>query len=78
MSNEVKKQGIGNYESACKVIARVVYWRKAYEDSNPEIGLPPSWEGLFMDAVDGLGLSFSNADMLHIIDMAKTGRCFDE
>lgn len=51
--------------------AEALYWRLAYGESNPEIGMGPRVENVLDDLEDDTGLSFSTEERFAILDRVE-------
>lgn len=47
----------------------MLFWRKAYEDSNPDVGIGPGTSSLLSGMLDDMGIEVCKADFDTIIKM---------
>jgi hypothetical protein len=54
--------------------AEALYWRLAYGESNPEVGMGPRVDNVLDDLEDDTGLSFSTEERFAIMERVETLR----
>lgn len=65
-----------DYKSACKAIARILFWLKKYDSVCPDVGIGPFMDTLLDEAIEGLGFELSHDDRAYIIHLAESGDCY--